>query len=72
MADTIDELNNITEINHVKIITVGVMCTWCGNTWGIKLHNDKKGLEQLLIISKRFICDRCLRNKTEKPEQNLY
>ncbi len=60
------ELKNVDflRLNELELITLGVKCSRCGHTWGIRL----KGKTDLREISLNFfICENCVRIVNTEP-----
>ena len=61
-------LNGFLAKNKVELITVGVLCTRCGNTWGIRL----RGITDLTQIDlKKLICEDCLQRQMYQAQEEL-
>jgi hypothetical protein len=56
------------KIRKLELITVGVKCSQCGHTWGIRL-NGKTDLSQ--VPFNFLICENCIRIANSEPREGV-
>lgn len=53
--------------NEVEVITIGLKCPKCGNTWGIRMDRFRGD-----IPLSRFVCENCLEKEQERTENEKF